>query len=88
LVYSTWLGFGPGINLAKYSKIGIGMTYQEVDTLLGGDGEDPAINASVTWYDHPDGLTIVVYFDEHGRAASKHLIPPEPLRTLRNYCPR
>jgi hypothetical protein len=88
IAFGFWFGIGPGINLAKYSNIRNGMAYQDVDILLGGDGEpgeEPVVDVSVTWYDHPNGLTVVVDFDERGRVAGKHLIPPEPLHTLGFY---
>jgi hypothetical protein len=78
----------PGkVSRENFDKIQIGMTYREVNRLLDKDDEDdedePMKDVSATWYDDPYGLTIVVYFDEEGKASSKTLIPAEPFRTLR-----
>jgi len=78
------------ITQANFDRIYFGMTFREVDELLSGDDaesqdDDGALDASATWYDDPNGLTIVVQFDEQGKASSKTLIPAEPFRTLRRW---
>jgi hypothetical protein len=76
------------ITQANFDRIQVGMTFREVDKLLSRDNEESQddvgpLDVSATWYDDPNGLTIVVQFDEQGKAISKTLIPAEPFRTLR-----
>jgi hypothetical protein len=64
------------VTRANYERIGLGMTRQEVEELLGGpptDGFVASGYAVKVWYHHP-GRWVVVTFDGQGRQEGRALL--------------